>query len=152
VAQAEIVIADEHLLPQVTEVYNLCFRPRAATELFTRRFQSRHNVLTLLARVDERPVGFWVGFELKPGVFYHWLGAVIPEARRTGIASQLQDAMESWAREQDYEYLRCECLNAQKEFIHFAVSTGYTIVGIRWDSTRSDNLIIFEKSVELEHH
>lgn len=147
-AQAEIVIADEHLLPQVAEVYNLCFRPRADSELFTRRFMGRHNVLTLLARVEEKPVGFWIGFELKPGVFYHWLGAVVPDARRAGIASQLHDALESWSREQDYEHLRCECLNAQEEFIHFAVSAGYTIVGVRWDSTHADNMVIFEKSID----
>ena len=38
----------------------------------------RYNTLTLLARMDDKPVGFWIGFELKPGMFYHWLGAVVP--------------------------------------------------------------------------
>jgi GNAT superfamily N-acetyltransferase len=148
VAQAEIVIADEHLLPQVAEIYNTCFRPRADAAYFARRFAARHNVLTLLARVGERPVGFWVGFELKPGVFYHWLGAVASDARRGGVAQQLQEAMESWARENDYEYVRAECLNAQREFIHFAVTSGYQIVGTRWDSTHSENMVIFEKGLE----
>ncbi len=133
-AQAEIVIADEHLLPQVAEVYNTSFRPKADVDYLRRRFAGRHNVLTLLARVDERPVGFWIGFELKPAVFYHWLGAVEPDMRRNGIAQQLQEAMEAWAKENDYEYLRAECLNTQREFIHFAVAGGYDIVGARWDS------------------
>ena len=146
-AQAEIVIADEHLLPHVAELYNACFRPKADVAYFTRRFAARQSVLTLLARVDERPVGFWIGFELKPGVFYHWLGAVASDARRGGVAQQLQEAMESWARENGYEYLRTECLNAQREFVHFAVSCGYDVVGIRWDSTHSENMIIFEKGV-----
>jgi GNAT superfamily N-acetyltransferase len=148
VAQAEIVIADEHLLPQVAEIYNTCFRPRADVDYFTRRFAARHNVLTLLARIDERPVGFWIGFELKPAVYYHWLGAAAPGMRRSGIGQQLQEALEAWARENDYEYLRTECLNSQREFIHFALASGYDIVGVRWDSMHSDNMVIFEKSVE----
>ncbi len=147
-AQAEIVIADEHLLPQVTEIYNTCFRPKADAAYFARRFAARHNVLTLLARVGDRPVGFWIGFELKPGVFYHWLGAVASDVRRGGIAQQLQEAMESWARENEYEYVRTECLNAQREFVHFAVAGGYNVVGVRWDSMHSENLVIFEKGLE----
>ncbi len=146
-AQAEIVIADEHLLPHVAELYNACFRPKADVAYFTRRFAARQSVLTLLARVDERPVGFWIGFELKPGVFYHWLGAVAPDLRRSGVAQQLQEAMEAWARENDYEYVRSECLNTQREYIHFALSAGYNIVGVRWDSMHSDNLVIFEKAI-----
>ena len=147
-AQAEIVIADEHLYPLVAEVYNACFRPKTDAAYFARRFAARPNALTLLARVGERPVGFWIGFELKPGVFYHWLGAVAADLRRGGVAQQLQEAMESWARENGYEYLRTECLNAQREFIHFATHGGYQIVGIRWDSTHSQNMVIFEKGLE----
>jgi len=147
VAQAEIIIADERLLPQAVEIYNQIFRPRHEADYFKRRFMGRYNVLTLLARLDERPVGFWIGFELKPGMFYHWLGGVIPELRRQGIGRQLQEAQHAWARDHGYEYIRCECLNHQREFLHFAVSTGYDVVGIRWDSTHADNLIVLERSL-----
>ena len=88
-----------------------------------------------------------MGFELKPGMFYHWLGAVVPDLRRQGVARQLQEAQQAWARDHEYEYIRCECLNHQREFIHFAIEVGYDIVGIRWDSTHADNLIAFEKSL-----
>ena len=76
-AQADIIIADERLLPQAVELYNTIFRPRREVDFFKRRFMGRYNALTLIARMDEKPVGFWIGFELKPGMFYHWLGAVV---------------------------------------------------------------------------
>jgi GNAT superfamily N-acetyltransferase len=147
VAQAEIIIADEKLLPQAVELYNSMFRPKRQLDFFKRRFMGRYNVLTLLARLDGRPVGFWVGFEIKPGMYYHWLGGVLVEFRRKGIARQLFEAERAWAREQGYEYVRCECMNHQREFLQFAVNVGYDIVGIRWDSTHADNLIVFEKAV-----
>ena len=78
-AQADIIIADDKLLPQAIELYNSMFRPKREVDFLKRRFMGRYNALTLIARMDEKPVGFWVGFELKPGMFYHWLGAVVPE-------------------------------------------------------------------------
>ena len=147
-AQAEIIVADEALLPEAVELYNSIFRPARDLAYFEKRFTHRHNALSLIARVDERPVGFWFGFDLKPNVFYHWMGGVTPEFRRQGIASQLHAGQASWAVENGYDYLRTECLNPQKEFIHFALQAGYNIAGVRYDSTHLDNLIVFEKSLE----
>lgn len=146
-AQADIIIVDERLLPQAVELHNQVFRPRREVEFFKRRFLGRYNPLTLLARVSERPVGFWIGFELKPGMFYHWLGAVLSDFRRQGVARQLHEAQQAWAKDHGYEYIRCECMNHQREFIHFALEVGYDIVGVRWDSTHADNLVVFEKSL-----
>ena len=91
-ANADIIIADEKLLPQAVELYNNIFRPKREVDYFKRRFMGRYNCLTLLARLGDKPVGFWVGFELKPGMFYHWLGAVTADMRRNGIGRQLQEA------------------------------------------------------------
>jgi len=147
VAQAEIIIADDKLLPQAVELYNKIFRPRRDVDFFKRRFTGRYNILTLLARLDDRPVGFWIGFELKPGMFYHWLGAVSPDHRRQGIGRQLHEAQLDWAKDHGYEYVRCECMNHQREFLHFAISMGYDIAGTRWDSTHADTLVVFERTL-----
>jgi GNAT superfamily N-acetyltransferase len=147
VARADIIIADDRLLAQAVELYNSMFRPKREVDFFKRRFTGRYNALTLLARVGDRPAGFWIGYELKPGMFYHWLGGVSADIRRQGVGRQLQEAQQAWARDHGYEYVRCECLNHQREFIHFAVELGYDIVGIRWDSTHADNLIVFEKNL-----
>ena len=80
-AQADIDIADEKMLPRAVELYNAIFRPKREIDFFKRRFLGRYNTLTLIAHMDNRPVGFWIGFELKPGMFYHWMGAVIPDVR-----------------------------------------------------------------------
>ena len=122
-AQADILIVDEKLLPRAVDLYNGVFRPKREVDYFKRRFMGRYNALTLLARMDDKPVGFWIGFE------------------------QLQEAQHAWAKDHGYEYMRCECMNHQREFVHFAIAMGYDIVGIRWDSTHADNLIVFEKNL-----
>jgi GNAT superfamily N-acetyltransferase len=99
----------------------------------------------MVAAVDERPVGFSLGFELKPDVFFSWFYGVLPECRRQGIASQLMEAVHSWARLNEYESIRFECHNQHRPMLHLGIALGYDIVGIRWDSERAANLVLFQK-------
>ncbi len=132
-------------IPVIAQLYNQIFRPPRDVESFRRRFRGRYNVLQLIARLDERPVGFFLGFELKPTVYFAWFYGVLPEFRRKGIASQLMDAVHSWARQNEYESVRFECHNQHRAMLHLAIALEYDIAGIRWDPDRGDNLIICEK-------
>ncbi len=144
-ADAIIDLVGPEDLPVITELYNKIFRPQRDVESFRRRFQGRYNDLILVARIGDRPVGFFLGFELKPTVYFAWFYGVIPECRRQGIASQLMDAVHAWARQNGYESVRFECHNQHRPMLHMAIALGYDIVGIRWDPDRGDNLVIFEK-------
>ena len=103
--------------------------------------------MRMVARMQERPVGFFLGFELKPQVFFAWFYGVLADFRRQGIASQLMEAVHSWAKQNDYEVIRFECHNQARPMLHLAITQDYDIVGMRWDSDRGDNLLIFEKSL-----
>jgi GNAT superfamily N-acetyltransferase len=146
-ADAVIEILGPEDLPVLVNLYNQIFRPPRDVESFRRRYQGRYNVLQLLARVEKEPVGFFLGFELKPTVFFAWFYGVLPTWRRQGIASQLLEAVHSWARQNDYESIRFECHNQHRPMLHLAIASGYDIVGIRWDPDRLNNLVIFEKAL-----
>jgi len=144
-ADAIIDLAGPEDLPVIAKMYNQIFRPSRDLESFRRRFQGRYNCLQLIARIDDRPAGFFIGFELKPTVYFAWFYGVVPDLRRQGIASQLMDAVHSWARQNDYESIRFECHNQHRPMLHLAIAQEYDIVGMRWDPDRGDNLVIFEK-------
>jgi GNAT superfamily N-acetyltransferase len=144
-ADAIIDMVGPEDLPLVCRLYNQIFRPSRDVESFHRRYRGRYNVLQLIARLGNQPVGLFLGFELKPTVYFAWFYGVLPDFRRQGIASQLMDAVHSWARQNDYESIRFECHNQHRPMLHLAIALGYDIVGIRWDPDRGDNLVIFEK-------
>jgi GNAT superfamily N-acetyltransferase len=144
-ADAIVELVGPEDLPIISQLYNQIFRPPRDVESFHRRYRGRYNILQLVARLENRPVGFFLGFELKPTVFFAWFYGVLPEFRRQGIASQLMEAAHSWARQNDYESIRFECHNQHRPMLHLAIALGYDIVGIRWDPDRGDNLVIFEK-------
>ncbi len=143
----DVVGPDE--LPTIVELYNQCYRPSRQAESFEKRFRGSYNILHMVARLpDDTPVGFFLGYEIKPTIFYAWFYGVLPDHRRQGIATQLMEAAHSWARENDYEYIRFECHNQHRPMLHLAISLGYDIVGIRWDPDRADNLVIFDRWLE----
>jgi GNAT superfamily N-acetyltransferase len=137
-------------LATIVELYNQMFRPQRDHVSFQRRFRGRYNALQLVARVGDQPVGFFLGFELKPSVYFAWFCGVLPGFRRQGIASQLIDAVHSWSQQNGYSTIRYECHNQHRPMLHLAIAKGYDIVGIRWDPDRGDNLVIFEKTLDCE--
>jgi len=146
-ANAKIEVVGPSEITLITELYGQVYKPARDVEFFRRRFLGRHNVLSLIATVEGRPVGFALGFELKPTVFFSWLLGVLPDYRRAGIASQLMEGMEHWARDHEYESIRFECHNQHRPMLHMGIKQQFDIVGIRWDPDRHANLVILEKNL-----
>lgn len=144
-ATAKIDIVGPNDIPLITELYCQIYRPAKEAAFFHRRFLGRYNGLRLIASLDNRPVGFFLGFELKPSVYFSWLFGVLPEFRRKGIASQLMDAVHAWATEHGYASIRFECQNEHRPMLHLAIAREYDVAGIRWDPDLGHNLVIFEK-------
>lgn len=144
-SEVAIAIAGPEELPKIVEMFNKIFRPVRPIESFERRFLGRQNVLQLVARQGDEPIGFFLGFELKPDTYFAWFYGVLPNVRRMGVGAQLIEAAQKWAAEKGYESIRLECYNQQRPMLHLAIELGYDIVGIRWDADRGGNLVIFEK-------
>lgn len=146
-ADAIIDRIDPKDLALITHLYNQIFRPERTEDEIRARLRGRHNVFAQVARIGADAVGFSIGMELKPGVHFSWLCGVVPEMRRAGIATQLMQAAEDWARTEGYHALRFECDNKIRPMLIFGIANAYDIVGIRWDQDRMSNLVIFEKQI-----
>src|SRR5947209_19331003 len=146
-ADAIIDIVGQDDLPVIVDLYNQIYRPPRDVDSFARRFRGRFNILRMIARIKDQPVGFFMGFELKPTAFFAWFYGVLPDFRRQGIATQLMEAVHAWAKEEGYESVRLECHNNARAMLHLAITLDYIIAGIRWDPDRGDNLVIFEKTL-----
>jgi len=86
--------------------------------------------LILVAFDSEKAVGFKVGYEREKGSFYSWMGAILPEYRRQGIAQQLADYQELWAKEQGYPSIIFKTRNRLKAMLTFAINNGFNITRV----------------------
>jgi len=146
-ATAKIIPVGAGEIDTIAEIYNELFSPARDREFFKKRFRGRHNVSMLVAMLDDRHVGFTIGFELMPSTFFSWLCGVLPDFRRLGIATQLIKGQQAWAIDHNYSIIRFECQNQHRPMLHVAISEGYDLVGMRWDTATGNNVAIFERDL-----
>ena len=146
-ADAVIEILGHDEFPLVVELVNQFARPAQSGDAIRRRYLGRDEGLQLTARLDGRPVGLLLGAEVNPDVFAAHFSGVVEDARRLGIGSQLLEAAEGWASENEYATMRLECPNRQRPMLHLAIEKGYDIVGTRYDADRAASVVIFEKQL-----
>jgi GNAT superfamily N-acetyltransferase len=149
-ADAIIEIVGQGDLPTIVELHNQVYRPQQDLAGFKRGCRGRYHVLQMLARLGERPVGFFLGHEGDANTFVGWTWGVHPEHRRQGVATQMFEAVTEWAYNRQYEAVRLEFPNSARGMLHLALDLGYEVTGVRWDPSRGANLVIVEKDLLRE--
>jgi len=103
--------------------------------------------IVLVAYVNGQPAGFKVGYE-REGYFYSWMGAILPQYRRLGLATKLAERQELWAKKQGYPHVTFKTRNRLKPMLLFALSRGFDIVEVQPKATLEEYRIILQKSLE----
>lgn len=86
--------------------------------------------LLLLCYVEGELAGFKLGYQKAPGAFYSWLGGVLPDYRKLGLAQQMLDVQERWATEQGYSELSVKTLNRFGAMLAMLVQNRYQITDL----------------------
>ncbi|WP_341501289.1 GNAT family N-acetyltransferase [Gallaecimonas sp. GXIMD4217] len=122
IIQADLALAGavEAALPE--------FARKRTVDQYLARFQGRPH-LCLVALVDGRAAAYKLGYRLDEGVFYSWLGGVLPPWRRLGLAQRLLDAQESWARRHGYQRIEVKSTPEFPTMLAFLAKNGYRSQG-----------------------
>jgi len=118
--------------------------PPPAEEYYRRMEGIPH--LILVAFAGDLPVAFKVGYQ-KEDYFYSWLGGVIPDFRRRGLAKRLADRQEIWARALGYTSITFKTRNQHKNMLIFALRNGFDIIGFREKESIAANRILLRKAL-----
>ena len=88
-----------------------------------------HQILT--AYDDHNPIAFKIGYQRHPdGSFYSWMGGVLPNYRRKGIANNLANQQDAWAKKNDYKSIKMQTRKKHKTMLALAISRGFQITRI----------------------
>ena len=100
-------------------------------ERFRNKIQKQKNLFLTLGLVDNEAVGFKLGYEYEQDeeTFYSWIGAVLPQFRRLGVARELMQAQHDWCRTQGYKKVRTKSQNSYPGMLILNVKTGFEVVG-----------------------
>lgn len=114
---------------------------------FQQRLDNRKNII-LTAYLDGQLAGFKIGYEKdEAGVFYSWLGGVLPKFRRKGIAKALANKQEQLVQTLGFKILEFKTRNYLKPMLIFGLTNGFHIVEIEKRANPVENRIILRKSL-----
>ena len=115
--------------------------PYEISEYSKRLNSTVHLILT--AYDDHNPIAFKIGYQRHPdGSFYSWMGGVLPNYRRKGIANNLADHQEIWAKKNGYNSIRMQTREKHKAMLALAINRGFQITN-RIEKTSSSNTRIW---------
>lgn len=108
----------------------------------------RDDLLILLARVEEKPVGFKIGYKENRFVFYSAKGGVLAEYRRMGLARLMLDRMLDYVREKGYTRFAFDTFpNRHPGMTILALKEGFRVVKADFNPAYKDYRLRFEKKL-----
>ena len=87
-----------------------------------------------LAEHQERIVGFKLAYRTADVILFSWLGGVLPEARRKGIAGGLMRLQHAQARSLGYRVIETRTRTSNSAMITINLRHGFEIVGPETDA------------------
>lgn len=79
-------------------------------------------------------IGFKLGYRRGPELLYSWLGGVVPEARGTGVASELMRRQHEHAATQGYAMVETRTRAANNAMLIVNLRHGFHIAGFETDA------------------
>lgn len=103
----------------------------------------------LIAYVGEEPAGFKLGYALDKDNFYSWLGGVLPEYRRDGVAQALLEAQETWAKKEGYKSISVKTRNSFPAMLMMLVKNGYQVIELEKKGEVVDYRLVLRKGLNI---
>ncbi|MDN3679282.1 GNAT family N-acetyltransferase [Vibrio tapetis subsp. quintayensis] len=135
------VVVIDHQIPE--------FDGRTTSERLTSRLKQTRDLI-LVAKVDDVPVAYKIGYSLSDSEFYSWLGGVIPRFRQQGIATMLRKRQEEWAYQAGYSSISVKSMNRYPAMLQLLISSGYQINGYENNGTEANSKIQFIKKLSSQ--
>lgn len=110
------------------------------------RLKKNHLILT--ASLHNKTIGFKIGYDrFDDGSFYSWMGGVLLDYQKKGIAKMLADYQEKWAKENGYTSIRLKTRKKYKAMVAFSLKRGFVITNEVPKAPEEESRIWMEKQI-----
>jgi predicted GNAT superfamily acetyltransferase len=133
------------IIDQLVCVYSELFED-AKVDFFLARIHSQQDLITNLCYDDSQLIGFKLGYQYDQTTFYSWVGGVLPEFRKQGVAQKLMQLQHASAKEKGYQKVRTKSMNRFKPMMILNLKHGFDIVQVYTNDSQQTK-IVFEKNL-----
>jgi predicted GNAT family acetyltransferase len=127
------------LLNEVLNLHDSIFKDAAT---LISKAENKSKVVFNLALEDEEIIGYKIGYELEPNLFYSWLGGVDESHRNKGVASKLMDQQHLYLIEKGYEIVQTKTKNKWRGMLVLIIKSGFDVIGTYTDNEGEPKIIL----------
>ncbi|WP_060678714.1 GNAT family N-acetyltransferase [Virgibacillus halodenitrificans] len=127
------------LLNKVLNLHDSIFKDAAT---LISKAENKSKVVFNLALEDEEIIGYKIGYELEPNLFYSWLGGVDESHRNKGVASKLMDQQHLYLIEKGYEIVQTKTKNKWRGMLVLVIKSGFDVIGTYTDNEGEPKIIL----------
>ncbi|MCG1028784.1 GNAT family N-acetyltransferase [Virgibacillus halodenitrificans] len=127
------------LLNKVLNLHDSIFKDAAT---LISKAENKSKVVFNLALEDEEIIGYKIGYELEPNLFYSWLGGVDESHRNKGVASKLIDQQHLYLIEKGYEIVQTKTKNKWRGMLVLIIKSGFDVIGTYTDNEGEPKIIL----------
>ncbi len=131
------------IVDTVASIYSTIFAD-ADVDFFYKRLTTQPSVFIGLAYIENTIVSFKIGYQKTKTVFYSWIGGVLPEYRKQGIAQHLLEQQIEYATSKGFKTLQTKSMNRFKPMMQLNLKNGFDIVKV-YTNRKQQTKIVFEK-------
>lgn len=107
------------------------------------RLSQMPDATVILASEGTEPVGFKAGYAITEAKYYSWIGGVLPERRRAGIAAEMMELQHDWLSGRGYSVVETATRQDNRAMAAVNLKHGFEIAGLR--RNRDNTQILFLK-------
>ncbi|MFD2567136.1 GNAT family N-acetyltransferase [Pseudotenacibaculum haliotis] len=138
-------VPEQKVLDELLHLYDVLFDD-ARLDFFVDRINTKEDLVTILCYHNNVLVGFKLGYKYDQITLYSWVGGVLPEYRKQGIAQKLMELQHQCAKEKEYKKVRTKSMNRFKPMIILNLKNGFDIIQVYTNDSKQTK-IIFEKNL-----
>lgn len=95
---------------------------------------------------DGHAIAFKLGYQKEHGLFYSWLGGVLPAYRRKGLAHQLMQHQHEWASDEGYNAVETKARATNNPMIILNLKNGFQIRGVEFEEN-NPAMVVMHKNL-----
>jgi predicted GNAT superfamily acetyltransferase len=138
-------VPSKESLEDILVVYKSIFEDYKL-DFFKDRIHQKEDLLIVLCYYQNQLVAFKIGYRYNNRTFYSWVGGVLPQYRRNGIAKKLAELQEQEVKVQGYQAIRTKSMNRFKSMMILNLKNGFDIKSV-YTNEVGQTKIVFEKTL-----
>lgn len=138
-------IPSKELLNEILVIYQAIFEDYKLN-FFKERIHQKDDIIITLCYSKQQLIAFKIGYRYNEKTLYSWVGGVLSNFRKNGIAKKLAKLQEEYAVKKGYQKLRTKSMNRFRPMMILNLKNGFDIVNM-YTNDVGQTKIVFEKKL-----